>query len=213
MTVAGANDFLVLQTPAGETYNITKANFLAGVGTGTGTGTTGETSLTYVSDGDNNGLFYFLGTNRKTQAWQNPQSNGSVIISLSGGVNGDPLSSLTDREPSSFYGDSSPGCWVKIDLGTTKLKCNYYSLRNRKIPEYYLRSWKLQGSDNDLDWIDLDSQVSNSTLNSPSQWLSLPVTNNATAFSKFRLLQCGTTSSGYYFICLGEIELYGVYTP
>jgi hypothetical protein len=61
-TVADTSDFLVLQSPTGETYKISKANFLQGTGTSPGTGG----NSTEISDphfSNVKALLHFDGTN------------------------------------------------------------------------------------------------------------------------------------------------------
>ena len=177
-------------------------------------GTTNTTSstvkeLAYSLDGDNNGLCYFLGTSKSVAAWRNPQNIDLAVTASAIGAGS--VESLIDRQASEFYTPSSADSWVKLTLFNGDLKCKYYSIRNRSSSDHYLRSWKLQGSNNDSNWVDIDVQINNTTLNNPSQWLSLPVTTTST-YKQFRLLMTGQNSAGYSYLCIGEIELYGTYT-
>ena len=205
-TVASDGDYLLLKDPQTKiTYRITKADFLAGLSSSGSSAS--SVNLSFASDGDANGLFYYLGTGKRTKAWENPYNTG-VLLSAST-IGAGSLSYLCDRQEGQFYTNNDTNGSITINVSPTKLKCNYYSLRNRNASDYYLRSWKLQGSNDNATWVDLDTQTNNTTLNSPSQWLSIPI-NSTTAFSFFRLLETGVDSMGYHFICLGEIELYGV---
>jgi len=178
------------------------------LGTST-TPTTTTKQLTFSSSGDTNGLAYFLGTNKGVATWQNPNGNGLVMSASS--IASGTLASLLDRQASEFYTGNATDSWVKLAITSGSLKCNYYSIRNRNNVDHYLRSWKLQGSNNDSTWVDLNTQTGNTTLNSASQWLSIPVVSN-TYYNFFRLLMTGANSAGYYYMCLGELELYGTYT-
>ncbi|MEH1971109.1 hypothetical protein [Nostoc sp.] len=167
------------------------------------------TPLNYISDGDANGTFYFLGTNLGTTQWSNPAGSNLAIAASSTEYGSANL--LTDRQNSEFWTNPIANSWVSFHILTGKLNCNYYSLRTRGTnPNYYPRNWILQGSDDGVTWIDLDVQVNNTTLSSPAQWLSLPVTTND-SYSYFRILQNGLDSSNSHYFCLGEIELYGLY--
>lgn len=167
------------------------------------------TPLDYVSNGDDNGLFYFLGTDLGTTQWANPAGN-NLTATASSTENGS-ANLLTDRQNSEFWTTQVANSWVRFQILTGKLKCNYYSLRTRGTnPDYYPRNWILQGSNDGSTWIDLDAQVNNTTLSAPGQWLSLPVSTND-SYSYFRLLQNGLNSSNSHYFCLGEIELYGLY--
>ena len=213
-TVADDSDFLIMQTPLGETYNIKKVHLFAGLSSGGGNSIPAgaEINLTFSADGDDKGIFYYFGSKAGTEVWGNPISKG-VGISCSGETNGS-VEALVDRQESGFYLQSAANSWIKITLSKS-LKCNYYSLRNRNYSGVAcLRNWKLQGSGDGITWIDLDVQQNNSSINDSSQWLSLPVTSqNQVGYKIFRLLQTGLDSSGYNFLCLGEIELYGILLP
>ena len=199
---------LIFDSASQSSRIVTLATLKAYLGVATSpTSTTKQ--LTFSSSGDANGLAYFLGTNKGVATWQNPSSNGLNLTASSTGAGS--LPTLTDRQPSEFYTGSETNAWVKIGLAAGALRCNYYSLRNRNGNDHYLRNWKLQGSNDDAVWTDLNTQTNNTTLNSPSQWLSLPVTSTV-AYKFFRILQTNVNSSNYYYLCLGELELYGTYT-
>ncbi|QSJ20108.1 discoidin domain-containing protein [Nostoc sp. UHCC 0702] len=169
------------------------------------------TALTYVSNGDANGLFYYLGTAEKAVTWQNPANAGIILLSASSTGSGD-VSELVNRQDGQFFTQSLPNSWIKVQLSSGKLKCSYYSLKTRNSSsDYYPRSWKLQGSNDGVDWDDLDTQNNNTSLVNNSQWLSLPVVANSIGYRYFQILQIGINSAGYNHLVLGEIELYGEY--
>ena len=212
-TSADDGDYLVLQNPATkETYKITKANFLKGVTTSSSnsSGSSGSNGVArnYVSNGDANGVFYYLGTIFGNTTWSNPANTNRLTVSASS-VESGTVESLTDRSDSTFYSNINAGNWVQFSLGSSKLKCNYYSIKTRNTSDgYFPRNWKLQGSNDGSSWDDLDIQVNNTSLTNDSQWLSLPV-SSAVQYSTFRILSTGVTSSGYNYLVLGEVELYG----
>ncbi|WP_373525089.1 hypothetical protein [Nostoc sp.] len=208
-TTAENGDFLTLQNPTtGLTYSIQMSDFLKGVTTGSPT-PPASTNLTYATSGDTNGLFYYLGTEKKTQSWVNPINKG-LIVSASSVASGS-LESLVNRDESQFYTSNSPNSWVSFSTGSGKLKSNGYSIRVRNSNLYYPRNWKLRGSnDNGSSWADLDIQANNTTLDTASEWLFLPVTPSI-SYSLFQILNYGLDSEGHNYFCLGEVELYGEY--
>ncbi|MEH2448938.1 MAG: hypothetical protein V7K18_25080 [Nostoc sp.] len=167
------------------------------------------TKLYYESNGDSKGLFYYLGTVGKTQPWANPTSKGLTIQASTTGSGS--VQSIVNRDESEFYTNNIPSSWVSFNIGTSKLKCNCYSIRARNNTAYYIRNWKLQGSDDGSTWIDLDTQTNNTTLANASQWISIPINNASAAYSWFRVLNYGLDSEGHNYFTLGEVELYGEY--
>ena len=167
--------------------------------------------LSYASNGDSNGVFYYLGTNKNTQAFSNPATSGAVVMSASSSYPGSYLpSNLTDRATTIFHSNSAANSWWKVDLLTAQLRCNYYSLRSRSDEDtQHLRSWKLRGSHDDSTWLDLDVQTNNTTLNSAGQWLSIPATGSTQFFRYLQIYMTGVNSSGGNFLVATEWELYG----
>ena len=204
------SDYILMIDLNGTLYKILKADFLAGSSNKTGSNAGGSSgiNLTFSASEDTNGLFYYLGTVGNIVPWANPTSRG-LTIQASTAINGS-VESLVNRDESQFYTDNLPSSWVSFNIGTKKLKCNYYSIRARNAANYYLRNWKLQGSNDGATWVDLDTQTNNTTLANASQWLSIPI-NNTAAYSWFRILNYGLDSEGYNFLTLGEVELYGEY--
>lgn len=211
---ADDGDLLIIQNPTtGETYNIKiedlLARFLSGGHVSSG-GSTSGVALSFSSSGDTNGLFYYLGTAKLTAAFSSPSDRG-VVLTANGAAYNNPTV-VVNRVDDFFYPPEDPnGSWLVMHLTGGTLKCNYYSIKTRVgYGGYYLRNWKLQGSNDGSNWNDLDVQTNNTTLNSDGQWLSLPVTSTD-FYNYFRLIVTGTDSSGAHLLVLNEIELYGLY--
>ncbi len=212
ITSIGDGDFFLIQTASDGAYkSILASDLQAYFGSSTSTNSSSTPGLpatrTFSLSGDNNGVFYYLGTSKGATAWNNPSGVSIGVTASSVGFGSVEL--LTNRADDQFYTGNIANSWVEFDLGTLALKCNYYCLRNRNQDIHYLRNWQLQGSNDGNTWAVLDDQVNNSTLNTPSQWLSLPVTSSV-QYSKFRIFETGINSSNAYYVCLGEVELYGV---
>jgi hypothetical protein len=182
-------------------------------------------ALTYSSDGDSNGLFYLLGTNTGMQAWANPAynvnpssdgsyANNAAIVLSASTIGSGSLNTLCDRTTSSFYTSNVASSWVKADIGKFRsLSVNKYSIRNYPSSADSLRSWKLQGSNDNSTWTDLDVRTNDTTFNAANVWYSItPNQGVSTAFQFFRILNTGLTSSSSNYLCLGEWELYGTLT-
>ncbi|MEH2157405.1 hypothetical protein [Nostoc sp.] len=229
-TVAANNDYVLMIDSNDIPYKITKANLLAGLSnddsdsgddtggddnTGGGNGTNNSTARTFITPGDTNGVFYFIGTSKNTTLWTNPTNKGLEVTASS--VNGNstsitPIDSMTDRSNTEFSTYNFPNNWVSFYLGAgNSLVCNYYTIRTRLSPDYYPRNWVFQGSNDNINWINLDIQENNNTLNSINQWLAIPIINSI-AYSYFRIYTTGLDSSGINALAIGEVELYGNYS-
>lgn len=200
-----SNDWLIAQSTNNITYKI-KAGALSGQ-----VSSPADKQLNYVSDGDANGAFYWIGTNFTGIGWSNPYNGGGIGLSassfFSNNYSDSNLSALVDRATfDGFASQNQPNSWLKVDFRNRKLIPNYYSIRARQFNSALIRNWIFQASQNDSDWTTLDTRVDEST--SSLKWFSFPISSSV-SYRFFRLLQNGVESSGSNFLTLAEIELYG----
>ena len=163
--------------------------------------------LNWESNGDTNGILYYLGTNAKTENWVNPHVSGKVICSISAGGNGN-VGTLADRTLQSNYTPDVVNPWVGVDLKTTKLKLSRYTFRHDVNTGYYARSWRLDGSNDGGNWTTLDTQTNNTQINAAGAWASIPV-NITTPYQYFRITMTDRNTSTSYEFCCCEFEFYG----
>lgn len=169
--------------------------------------------LTFVSNGDANGVCYWLGTNYGAQAWSNPHTAGRVTVSKSANIGGnfDFVERMVDRVSNEVLTADTSNSWIQIDLGAKNtLEVNYYSLQGRdgSFDANYLRNWKLQGSNDNVNWIDINTQSNNNT-HQRGVWVSIPVPNQTTSYRFLRILQTGLNSDNNNYLALSEFEFYG----
>jgi hypothetical protein len=209
------NDCLLIwDTSAGATKGIelsTLQSFLGNIGD------TEIINLTWVSNGDNNGLFYYLGSNGSE--WKNPSDTNIITAIVSSG--GFSPNLLFNRTLDLWYTSNSVNSWIAIDIGQRNFILNKYAIRHDDETGYYLRNWKLQGSNNvnvnsvaginAATWIDLDTRINDVTINSVGGWGSFNV-NTSNVYRWLRLLQNGVNSSSDNYLVMSEIELYGTLT-
>ena len=174
---------------------------------GGGGGTPGGHALTWASDGDANGVFYYLGTSGTT-TWVNP-AGGAVTVTGSSYDHG-AVSGLTDRTPSDVCTANFANSNFTFGLGSGHyLVVNRWTVRARS--DTYTESptaLKLQGSNDSSTWADVDTRTGIS-VTAASQWLSYPVTGETTGYRYFRVVSTATNSAGRDYFALGEVELYG----
>ena len=212
ITTLSDDDLLLVQTASDNAFKSIKASSVKTYCGGASTTTSSSgVHLNYASDGDANGLFYYLGTNKGTAVWANPSGNSLIVTASTIGYGN--VASLVNRQGDKFWTASQSNSWVEFHIQAGKLNCNGYSIKSRTNDDgHYPRNWVLQGSNDENSWTNLDVQTENATLVNAGQWLSLPV-NTSGIFSSFRLLQNGLNSSNYDYLCLDEVELYGTFTP
>lgn len=172
--------------------------------------TSSAKTLTYVSNGDTNGLFYWLGTDYGNNFWTNPHTSGKVLISLNAITSNTSPATLVDRVSSTIYNDGTLNGFIKTDIGVKrKLSVKHYSLRNGSRGFNTPRNWRLEGSNNDTDWTLLKEHISDTTISTvANSWGSWSV-NSIEAYRYLRLMITNSNSDASRYWELGEIEFYG----
>ena len=155
----------------------------------------------WVSDGDANGVFYFLGGN----PWSNPNVLGTVILSASA-INGniDVLVDRVDSDNNSFFTPSVANSWVQVDLIDKELRCNRYTLQN--TDDYITVNWEFQGSNDGSTWTTLDTVTANPA--TPYAWVNRSLAT-PDYYRYFRVLMNGVDSAGSQYLTFSELEIYG----
>jgi hypothetical protein len=175
--------------------------------------------LTHVSDGDANGIIFYLGSNGGTTAFTNPATTGAVNPIASTTSTGTPPL-LTDRQASLWNTADAGNSWVAWDFANNTISLSKYTLRNRSGAGHFPRNWVLEGTNsisafsvaglNAATWTSIDTRVSDSSLLAPSDYYTITINGSTASYRYIRLRQTGLNSNSANFLCLGEIEFYGV---
>lgn len=168
-------------------------------------------SLTYSASGDTNGLIYYLGTNNLTEIFANPHTRGSITLTASSTLSPNPVSVLSNRVADEFYTNTAANSWVKLKINAAfRLRPNYYTWRGRGSGSgAHPRSWKLRASHDDINWIDLDTQTNNTSINATNAYFAGAVSVAQTSYQYFQFILTGVDSSGSNYLTGNEWELYG----
>eukprot|EP01126_Amoeba_proteus_P029518 TRINITY_DN2910_c0_g2_i8.p1 TRINITY_DN2910_c0_g2~~TRINITY_DN2910_c0_g2_i8.p1 ORF type:complete len:213 (+),score=24.59 TRINITY_DN2910_c0_g2_i8:365-1003(+) len=174
----------------------------------------------YEFDYDKNGLFYWIGSNKLTQKWQNPTNTGVVRCMNSDGLR---CLELVGRSFSASYTRPVPNSWVAVDISPLKFCCTHYTYSTRikggGTPRA-LRNWEFQGSLDGVNWVIIRKHVED---------VSIPDQGSASAtffvdskwhfYCHFRIVQTGPNAyretglnywqDNYAQINLGNLEMYG----
>ncbi|KAJ4460709.1 putative E3 ubiquitin-protein ligase HECTD1 [Paratrimastix pyriformis] len=170
----------------------------------------------YAHDLDENGLFYYLGTQGGTQPWRNPAAGGLVTVTRSAECfppGGSP-NDACGRSPCESHTLNAPGAWQCFDLGATRtITPTKYTLRHsnmeRSVAER-LQSWRLEGSPDGKTWRPLDEHTGEPLPAQPDATASYGVVPAKAFPARFiRLLMTGPSPCGLEHLCLSGFELYG----
>lgn len=173
-------------------------------------------SLTYSSDGDTNGLFYYLGTNASTTASINPlRYRNTDTRTLSTDATNYPwkVADRTSGSGSRYISNDATGQYIQIGL-PGKMVVTDYLMKNSFDGQNSPRNWVVEGS-NDLSgsWTTIDSRTSDTTLSGSGVWghFTSLSGDTTTPFQWVRIRQTGTNSNSNNRLVLDELELYGTW--
>jgi hypothetical protein len=175
--------------------------------------------LTYATDGDTNGLVYYLGTNGLASTFTNPAITGILPV-LTSSTEGFTPNNLTDRIQNEWYSGNSPGSWAAWDIGNYTISIQKYTIRSRSTSNTnHPRTWVLEGTNtistttiagfNAATWTTIDSRLTDTTLSTVNQYYTMTANASSNSFRYLRMRNTGVESSGTNYLVLGEIEFYG----
>lgn len=169
-------------------------------------------TLTRSSNGDNNGLFYHIGTDALGVSWVNPISTRKVTCyttSQLGDINYYPYRSV-DRGASAspWHNNGDANTAIIYDLGGYRINPTDYTMMGRAdYNGLFPRNWVIEGSNDLTNWTTLDTQTAETSQNQGT-WGHYTTTSSA-EYRYLRVRSTGNDSSGAPWFVIGEIEFYG----
>lgn len=182
--------------------------------------------LTYESENDLKGVFFFIGTKGYTCTYITPSLINEVSVYASSIGNGNACD-LVGRGVINLRTKNEPNSFFIIDLGKDRYLCpSSYSIRNRNSSSHTMVNWVLEGSNdmNNFEIIDkrnFGEGANKYNVEKIREKLSLPgnisnwkIDQNirdkySFGFQYFRIKQTGKNLSGNNILSLSGLELYG----
>uniref|UniRef100_A0A6B2LC66 Potassium channel tetramerisation-type BTB domain-containing protein n=1 Tax=Arcella intermedia TaxID=1963864 RepID=A0A6B2LC66_9EUKA len=168
----------------------------------------------YKENGDTNGLLYWIGTKKGTQAYSNPLSSKSIVVSTSHPFSWSNVEKVFSRtyenKPCGINGGKEP-VWMKISL-PCPFRLSHYTLWHGNAAGYALGRWVLEGSNDEKAWVTIkehdEPDWHNKTYNCVKTW---GLANGMEVFwqhLRLRLLAPSPNYAVYGFMVSG-LEFYG----
>eukprot|EP01062_Namystynia_karyoxenos_P033945 TRINITY_DN24899_c0_g4_i1.p1 TRINITY_DN24899_c0_g4~~TRINITY_DN24899_c0_g4_i1.p1 ORF type:complete len:326 (+),score=36.84 TRINITY_DN24899_c0_g4_i1:100-978(+) len=172
---------------------------------------------------DENGLLYWLGSLGKTEDWANPVARQLAVCQKWPQWGCNPLEWIA-RRGCYCRTDNELDPWMMVHLLYASLQVTHYTLRHgRDEPEYVLKSWEFQGSNDGDSWTVLDVREEDETLRNglhgappyhTGHWECNRPEARSASFSYFRIVSKGNWSPDggqgeKTFLHLSGLELYG----
>jgi hypothetical protein len=164
--------------------------------------------FSYTSDFDQNGIIYYIGTRGGSQEFVNPADQGLIVVSRSSSEQGRPKDALSREPVAETYTRREPDSWYMFDLKNRRCIPSHYTIRHDLERGYYVRSWKIEASNDQQEWTLLKDHKNDAAINAPGASATFAV-NAAGEFRFFRLTQTGQNASGDLYFVISGFELYG----
>lgn len=158
-------------------------------------------------------MFYWLGTDSGAISWTNPHTLGTIVISFNNGAGAPTGAKACDRSAADDNGIqlNSAGNWWKVVIPGWTIRPSATIIRSRPNGSgtaSNIAGYKVQGSDDDSNWTDLNT-VSGLTYVNEADYQYSPFTPPATFYRYIRLLWQSNVTGANAFFFLTDWEMYG----
>ena len=166
----------------------------------------------YISDGDNNDVFYYLGTNFDTTPWADPSGNGQVTTSFTDFIGG-AQTSVTDNATTlsgAYFDDNPVFSYVTFQFTNCVVSPSRISehVRDGINSGHDILNRQLEGSNNGSSWTVLSTAANVAGTGFVSRWVNGYTNLDSPYYSYLRLRyrnEVGNSNGAR----LNEIKLYG----
>eukprot|EP01083_Nonionella_stella_P145372 455347_1 len=166
-------------------------------------------SFQYQSDFDENGIIYWIGTQKGKYNWINPMDLKEIAVTSSA-LSVGTHQSIIGREWAEMYTPNAQNQWVCVDVKEYEVKPNYYTLRHGySVGDAYAMNWRLEGMvRNGTEWEVLRTHCKDDSLKRAERTSSWELKCNK-YYSKFRVFQYDGNNRPDNHLCLSGFEIYG----
>jgi hypothetical protein len=139
----------------------------------------------------------------------NPIDQGLMSVTVSSQNSGDAKNVAAFGDNSYFYSQNQPNQWLCYDFKDLRPSVTHYVIRSNGSQGYYhLRSWVLEGSDDNSTWTELDHRENDTGMNDAYSvsWFEV---RSVIECHFIRLRATGPMSSGHNYLFICGFEVFG----
>ena len=117
---------------------------------------------------------------------------------------------VADRDWDDYwFSGNKPDQWICFDFKSRRVRVTDYRIKTHKFSSYscHLKEWKLQGSDNQSDWVDMDTRDCDAL--NESRKVEHFTCAKPGVFRFIRLLSTGPNHRGDYLVAFTNIDFFG----
>lgn len=111
-----------------------------------------------------------------------------------------------------FSSQPAKNSWLEFDFIGRRVNPTHYSIKTTSIKrnDVHLKNWVIEGSNDNEDWIILDSRTNDSSLNNPSAERTFKISQLSERFYKYiRIRQTGLNWKGSNQLIMDKFEIFG----
>lgn len=165
----------------------------------------------YKYDFDENGIFYWLGTNRGTTMYRNPGETNIVRVTSSPMASQSaPAYAACGRTVTRCVTEPSKNTYFCFDLQDVYVIPTAYTLRHYDSWDTEaLRSWVLEGSNDGSKWKVLSRHKKDKSLDFRGATHTWQIKDVKKSYRMFKITQTGKNSNKHWYLSLSGFEIYG----
>jgi len=124
--------------------------------------------------------------------------------------NADPKHAADLQAPTYFGSANLPDQWLCYDFQKLRLTPSGYSIRSEASGQNWchLKNWVIEGSDDGVEWAEIDRRVDDTKLNGGKAFAYYPIEQSG-EYRMIRLRQIGPNHHGRNDLLLSALEIYG----
>jgi hypothetical protein len=172
-----------------------------------------KTAYSYRPGFPFDGILAFL----SKQCQGNPHVKGFLEVTSSGTATrctSKPEGILEGRDIGEWSSTNEDDSWIQIEFKEISVQLSAYTIGTSegKVGTAHLKSWKLEGSNDGFEWVQLDSVPETNELNQPNAVLTREL-SSANFFNFVRITQLTPNHFGTRCLTIKRIELFGQIAP
>ena len=156
--------------------------------------------ITYINSEHSDDLYNYIKIYPNSTSNQGTREGANALINIS-------YQNLpnVDFKRKDWCSENIPNSYFILYFPHFYISPSYYAFQSRnQSDQYYPKSWYVQGSLNQINWINISEKVSNAMDKNEQQIISL---DKQGIFKYFKFIQIEAVNENYF--CLQKIELYG----
>lgn len=116
-----------------------------------------------------------------------------------------------DNNNKMLFSNDLPNSWIKFDFKERKINPTHYSIKSHTtyVTKSHLKEWVIEGSNDDNDWVTLDSRNNDTSLNNYLACNTFQIKSQNQFFQYIRLKQTGPNNYNRNLLAITSIEFFG----